>query len=248
MIDFIARFWDVYLLGLGVSFIVSIGTIVISISVGTLIALGRRSTSRILSTISSIYVAVFRAVPPLLALYIVYFGLPTWAMRTGSEVIYRLFSPLDNRIIAATIALAFVSSAYSSEIIRAAMSSVPDTQLEAARSIGMTYALAFRRVIAPQAARIAFPPLGNEYIGVLKSTSLASVIGLVELMRAAQIAAGATFQNLLAYSMAGAYYIVFVIILQTILTRIERRFPGGSVRNQKRVLSLDRSVTQSSGN
>jgi cystine transport system permease protein len=85
-------------------------------------------------------------------------------------------------------------------------------------------ALAFRRVIAPQAFRIAFPPLSNEYIALLKATSLASVIGVTELMRTAQMAANLTFQHLLSYSMAGLYYAVFVISLQVALQRTDRLF------------------------
>jgi His/Glu/Gln/Arg/opine family amino acid ABC transporter permease subunit len=226
VIDFISQYWHSYLIGLLVATYVSIAAMAISVVIGTLGALGRRSQNRILRFLADAYVAVFRAVPPLLALYIVYFGLPSWAAQVGLPGVAEFFAPLDNRIISAIIALALVSAAYSAEIIRAGLASVPPEQLEAARSIGMSYRLAFRRVIAPQAARIAFPPLGNEYIGVLKSTSLASVIGVVELMRAAQVAAGATFENLLAYSFAGVYYIIFVIALQTILNRVEDRFPG----------------------
>lgn len=226
MIEFIGRYWHSYLVGLGVALYISVAAMAVSIVIGTLGALGRRSGSGYVRALASGYVAVFRAVPPLLALYIVYFGLPALASDLGTPFLSGLLMPLNNRIVAAVIAFCLVSGAYSTEIIRAGIASVPDEQWEAARSIGMSHALAFRRVVAPQAARIAFPPLGNEYISVLKGTSLASVIGVVELMRSAQLAAGATFQNLLAYSLAGVYYIAFVIVLQTVFNRLERRFPG----------------------
>jgi ABC-type amino acid transport system permease subunit len=119
------------------------------------------------------------------------------------------------------VAFALTSGAFTTEIIRSGIKSVSGDQIEAARSIGMSSSMIFRRVIAPQAFRIAFPPLGSEFIYVLKGTSLASVIGVVELMRTAQLAAGATFQSLTAYGMAGLYYLLFVILLQLSIARGE---------------------------
>ena len=228
MFTFFAQQWYPYLVGLGVGFMISVRSMAISIVLGTLGALGRRSGSGVVRAIAGAYVAVFRGIPPLLSLYIVYFGLPTWAADADFPIISAFFEPLGNRIFAAVVAFTLASGAYSTEIIRAGIESVHEEQFEAARSIGMSHALAFRRIIAPQAFRIAFPPLSNEYLAVLKATSLASVIGVVELMRTAQIAASLSFEYLVAYSMAGIYYIVFVITLQTVLDHLERRFPGAS--------------------
>lgn len=181
------------------------------------------------------YVAVFRALPPLLTLYFVFFGLPIWAAYAEIPLLSTFLESFNNRVAAAIVAFALTSSAFSTEIIRSGIESVPREQWDAAKSIGMPYGLALRRVIAPQAFRIAFPPLGSEYIYVLKGTSLASIIGVVELMRNAQIAAGATFQNLFAYSMAGAYYVGFVVVLQILLGHLEQRFPGsGASKNTRR--------------
>jgi His/Glu/Gln/Arg/opine family amino acid ABC transporter permease subunit len=230
MLEFISRYWDAYLIGLVLSIAISIGSVAISISLGLLLALGRQSRWGFIRGVAGIYVAVFRALPPLLTLYFVFFALPTWAAHAQIPVLSTILDSLNNRVLAAVVAFAITSAAFATEIIRSAIQSVPAQQLEAARSIGMPYGMAFRRIIAPQAFRIAFPPLGNEYIYVLKGTSLAAVIGVVELMRTAQIAAGATFQNLTAYAMAGAYYVAFVILLQTVLARIERRLPGSGSR------------------
>jgi ABC-type amino acid transport system permease subunit len=174
-------------------------------------------------TTAAAYVAAFRGLPPLLILYLVYFGLPTWAAELNIPLLTDLFRPLDNRIIAAIVGFTLASGAYSTEIIRAGIASVKATQIEAARSIGMTYALAFRRVIAPQAFRTAFPPLSNEYITVLKSTSLASVIGVAELMRAAQMAGNITFKYIASYSIAGCLYVAFVLVLQSAFHQFEKR-------------------------
>jgi His/Glu/Gln/Arg/opine family amino acid ABC transporter permease subunit len=222
MIRFIAEQWSAYLAGFGTAIFISVIAMGGSIVIGTLGAIGRMSGFRSVRAISSAYVAIFRGLPPLLALYLVYFGLPSWSASAEIGLLSQLLEPLGNRIFAAVFAFTLVSGAYCTEIMRAAIQAVPEEQTEAAQSIGMSYGLAFRRVIAPQAFRIAFPPLGNEYIALLKATSLASVIGVTELMRTAQIAANQTFQHLLAYSMAGIYYAVFVISLQLVLQTISR--------------------------
>jgi His/Glu/Gln/Arg/opine family amino acid ABC transporter permease subunit len=232
--DFVSQYWSSYLAGLGIGLLISVISMAVSVVLGTLGALGRESSSRTRRFIASAYVAVFRGVPPLLLLYLVYFGLPTIAQDADIPVLNQLLGTLNNRIVAAVAAFALSSGAYSTEIIRAAIAAIGSDQLEAARSLGMSNRLAFWRIILPQAARVAFPPLGNEFITVIKGTSLASVIGVVELMREAQQAAGATFQNLLAYSLAGLYYVLLVIVLQITLSRVERRLKPGWRRQGRR--------------
>ena len=147
-----------------------------------------------------------------------------WAQQLGIRPLVAFLAPLNNRILAAVVAFGFNSGAYSTEIIRSAIAAIPPEQMEAAQSLGMSYWLAMRRIIIPQSARVAFPPLGNEFIAVIKGTSLASVIGVTELMRHAQLVAAATFQNLAAYTLAAVFYVVLVIILQSGVSLIERRF------------------------
>src|SRR5438132_11258052 len=122
-----------------------------SIVTGTITALGRRGSSTTIRTVAGAYVAVFRALPPLLMLYFVYFGLPVWAQHTGMPFVADLFEPLNNRIIAAIVSIALTSGAYSTEIIRAGIEAIPEEQVEAAKSIGMSVRLTFVRVVAPQA-------------------------------------------------------------------------------------------------
>jgi His/Glu/Gln/Arg/opine family amino acid ABC transporter permease subunit len=226
MLNFIARYWDGYLIGLAVGVAISAASMAMSIVIGTITALGRTGSSTSGRIVAGAYVGAFRAVPPLVTLYFVYFGLPVWAQDAGIPLLADLFAPLNNRILAAIVATTLTSGAYSAEIIRGGIAAIPEEQVEAAKSIGMSVRQTFIRVIAPQAFRVAFPSLGNEYIYLLKGTSLASVIGVVELMRTAQLAAGATFLHLLAYSMAAIYYIAFVAFLQFALGRMEKRFPG----------------------
>lgn len=223
MIEFAIQYLPLYLqgalVGLGLTAAAMAGALVI----GVLVAIGRLSSNPVLKYVTLAYVAVFRAVPPLVLLYIVYFGIPAWAMASENAALIAIFSPLDNRFIAATLALAVNAGAYVAEIIRASILSLPADQMEAARSIGMTYPKAMRRIILPQAFRTAFPPLCSEFIIILKGTSLASVIGVTELMRNAQMVASSTFRNLDAYVLAALVYVVLVIVLQFITVKIEAR-------------------------
>lgn len=220
MLEFFLTYWDEYLVGLGVGLCISVISMFFAVILGTFGALGRASTTR-WRWLASGYVAVFRGAPPLLLLYLVYFGIPMYARQSGNELLISLCEPLSNRIIAAVVAFSLSSGAYATEFIRAAIGAVGNEQIEAGRSIGFSQRQIFFRIIAPQAGKVAFPALTNEFISCLKGTSLASVIGVVELLRSAQVAASATFQNLTAYTLAGVYYILLVLVLQWVLKRAE---------------------------
>jgi His/Glu/Gln/Arg/opine family amino acid ABC transporter permease subunit len=224
MLEFAREYFWLYCTGTAIGIGLTALSMIGSVFLGLWIALARLSGNRALRVFGSVYVAFFRGIPPLVLLYIIYFGLPTLAQDFNNAFLIALLAPLDNRLFAATVAFAINSAAYSAEIIRAAILSVPSSQLEAARSFGMSPGLSMRRIVLPQALRVAFPPLGNEFITVLKGTSLASVIGVTELMRTAQMAASATFQNLTAYTFAGGFYVVLVVLLQLVLTALENRF------------------------
>lgn len=221
--DFVVAYSPLYLKGALVGLSLTAVSMCGALLIGLLVALGRLSRRAPLRLLCLGYVTLFRGIPPLVLLYLVYFGLPAWASQSGSPWLVSLLGPLNNRLFAATLAFAVNAGAYTSEIIRASISSIHSEQLEAARSIGMTYGQAMRRIILPQALRVAFPPLCNEFIIVLKGTSLASVIGVTELMRNAQMVASATFLNLQAYVLAAIFYVVLVILLQIVSSAIERR-------------------------
>jgi len=224
MIQFTKDYFPLYVVGAIIGLWITILAMAGSVAIGLFVALGRLSGNRMFRVLGGGYVAFFRGIPPLVLLYVVYFGLPGWAAQMGIRPLAKFLAPLDNRIFAAVVAFAVNSGAYSTEIIRASIESIHVEQMEAARSLGMSHGLAMRRIIIPQSVRVAFPPLGNEFITVLKGTSLASVIGVTELMRDAQLAASATFQNLRAYSLAAVFYVAMVVVLQHIVGIIERRF------------------------
>jgi His/Glu/Gln/Arg/opine family amino acid ABC transporter permease subunit len=187
-----------------------------AIVIGFFIALGALSARRSIRSVSWVYNWVFRATPTLLQLYFFWYALPQ--LWTGFA--HSWFTPF----MAAWIALSLNEAAYMSEIIRAGLLSVDAGQELAGRALGMSPGRILRRVIVPQAVRIVIPPTGNEFITLLKLTSLAFVISLQELLTAAQQLAVATFRYPESLLAALVYYLVIVSVLMVIQSRLERRF------------------------
>ena len=197
-----------------------------AIGVGFFVALGSLSTRRGVRVGAWIYNWLFRATPTLLQLYFVWYALPTWSHVFAQS----WFTPF----LAAWITLSLNEAAYMSEIIRAGLLSVDPGQDLAGRALGMTRRQILRTVVVPQAIRIVIPPVGNEFITLLKLTSLASIISLHELLTAATQLTSATFiynEPLLA---ALVYYLVIVSILMLAQSRLERRFTWSS-RGRRRI-------------
>ncbi|HEY0418226.1 MAG TPA: amino acid ABC transporter permease [Acetobacteraceae bacterium] len=164
------------------------------------------------------YVWVFRGTPTLLVLLLAWNGLP--------QLIPALKSDWYTPFAAAFLALTLVQVAYLAEIMRSALLSVPKGQRETAAALGLHRVLAFRLVVLPQAMRVALPPLANEFITLLKATSLASVISLRELMTVAGYAISASFRFLEWYSAALVYYLVLVGAIGLVQAWVERRMRG----------------------
>jgi len=187
---------------------------VISFAVGLVIALVvalmRLSSVPGLAQVARVYVSLIRGTPLLVQLFLIFYGLPALGLT---------FDPYA----AAVIAFSLNVGGYAAEVIRAAILSVPKGQWEAASTIGMGYATTLRRVILPQAARTAVPPLSNTLISLVKDTSLASVVLVTELTRVAQIAAGESFQFLPLYALAALYYWAICLVLSFGQQRLERR-------------------------
>ena len=202
--------------------IVSLATAIV---IGFFVALAALSTRRRTRSLAWVYNWLFRATPTLLQLYFVWYALPQiWGVFAG-----RWFTPFA----AAWLALSLNEAAYMSEIIRAGLMSVDPGQELAGRTLGMTRRQILRKVIVPQAVRIVIPPTGNEFITLLKLTSLAFVISLHELLTAAQELASATFQYPEPLLAALLYYLVIVSILMVIQAQLERRFTWTSRRRRR---------------
>lgn len=200
---------------------VTIPLTAISFVVGLLIALGialmRRSMIAVVSGIAKIYISIIRGTPLLVQLVIVVYALPQMGLK---------FPPFW----AAAAALSLNVGGYGAEVIRSALDAVPTGQWEAAETIGMDYRTSLRRVVLPQAARIAVPPLGNTLVSLVKDTSLTSVVLVPELFQAAQNAAAPTFDYLSLYPIAAVYYWVICFILNHFQGRLETRLNRYVVR------------------
>jgi polar amino acid transport system permease protein len=194
--------------------------------IGFFLALGGGSRHRSIRGVVFFYNWIFRATPTLLQLIFIWYALPQlWPAFAGSW-----FKPF----LAAFIALSLNEAAYMSEIIRAGLLSVDPGQELAGRALGMSRPRILRRVIVPQAVRIIIPPTGNEFITMLKLTSLASVISLHELLTASQERATASFRYLEAYSAALVYYLAIVSVLMILQAQLERRFTWSSAGRRRR--------------
>jgi His/Glu/Gln/Arg/opine family amino acid ABC transporter permease subunit len=202
----------------GAAISISLATLsqLIAILIGFLLANLRLNKNPFLKSFSSVYIWLFRAIPALLLLLIVWNALPQLipAMRQD------WYSPF----LAALLALSILEGAYMAEILRSSIMSVDDGQALAARALGMTPIQVMRKVIIPQLTRIAIPPTANEYIGMIKYTSLASVISLQELLTRAGNGVSVTFRYVEYYAGALVYYLVIVSILMVLQARLERRF------------------------
>ncbi|MGU3431621.1 ABC transporter permease subunit [Actinomycetes bacterium M1A6_2h] len=183
---------------------------VIGLVIALAVALARISSIRPLSSIARFYVSIVRGTPLLLQLFIVFYALPQFGV---------VIDPFP----AAVIAFSINVGGYASEVIRAAILSVPKGQWEAAQTIGMGYRTTLQRIVLPQAMRTAVPPLSNTLISLVKDTSLASTILVTELLRVAQLAAAPTFDFFALYSVAALYYWIICIILSFFQGKLEVR-------------------------
>jgi L-cystine transport system permease protein len=180
-------------------------------------ALGRLSSIKLINAIAKFYVWIFRGTPLLVQLFILFYGLPSMGITL-------------NPFPAAVIGFTLNVGAYSSEIIRAAIQSIPKGQWEAAFSIGMTKSQAMRRIILPQAVRVSLPPLGNSFISLVKDTSLAATITVTEMFQKGQQIASVTYEPLWLYIEVAFIYLIFSTFLSSLQARLEKRFERGVAR------------------
>ncbi|BCS97582.1 glutamine ABC transporter permease [Desulfoluna limicola] len=219
MIDF-ALVWQhkLFLLkGAVVTIQLTSGALIIGIILGCLAGMGRISRNRFIRAVSSVYVYVLRGTPMLLQIFFIYFGIPQiYLAVTGNPI-----NPTPMQ--AGIIALGINSGAYVAEIVRAGIQAVPKGQMEAARSLGMSHARAMKDVILPQAFRRIIPPLCNEFIVLLKDSSLVSVIGAGELMYSAKVM-GARYYDYVQFLFgAGVVYLALTFIISQVLAAVERK-------------------------
>ena len=184
-------------------------TFACGLAIAIVTAIARLSGVKILRLIFGAYVWIFRGTPLLVQLFIVFYGLPAVGITLETWT-------------AAVIAFSLNVGAYASESVRASILSVPRGQWEAAMSLGMTQAQILRRIIAPQAVRISLPPLSNTFIGLVKDTSLAASITMVDIFMVAQRIAARTFEPLLLYVLAAIIYLAVCTALTWLQAKHEK--------------------------
>jgi polar amino acid transport system permease protein len=208
---FLHYIYSPYLLtGAAISFGISVGAMLIGIVFGVAAALMRLSERSWVRSPASLYVWLFRGTPVLVQLIIIYTGLPQLGIQLSVTA-------------AALLGLGVNEGAYLAEIIRAGIASVPKGQFEAARAIGMTWPKLMRVIVLPQAARIIIPPMGNAFNGLMKTSSLASVISMEELLRRTELLVQVKFKVLELFCVAALYYLVLTTLWGFVQTWLEAR-------------------------
>lgn len=214
MID---SFWPLLSAGLIFTVPLTLITFVLGILLGLLVALVRLYGPTPLVALVRFYVWLIRGTPLLVQLFLIFYGLPS------AGIVLDAFT-------AAVIGFTLNIGAYSSEIIRATLAAIPKGQWEAAYSIGMNWPQVMWRVILPQAARIAVPPLSNTFISLVKDTSLAAAVTVPELFQAAQRLASVTYEPLILYIETAIIYLMFSSVLSTLQDRLERKLTHKETR------------------
>lgn len=207
--------------------LVTIQLTAVGLTMGTLLgvplAFGQVYGNRLVKGLVLVYERIFRSIPLLVILFLIFYGFPTAGIR---------FSPF----IAAVLGIGLRSAAYQSQIYRGAIQSVSGTQMKAALSLGMTRLQGFTHIILPQAVRIAIPPFANEAAILLKDTSLAYALGVIELLRQGGYIIANTFEPMTIYLTVAAIYFVMTISINTGLGRLEKKLkiPGIGVEGGSR--------------
>ena len=212
-IKILTQYWDVFLIkGVGITLLLSIITVLFGTIFGSLLAMARRSRFGLLRFVVSAFVEVIRGTPILLQLYVGYFivplALPFLGMSTFASI---------------SVALVINSSAYVSEVVRSGIQAVDYGQTEAARSLGMNKRQAMLQVVLPQAIKNILPALGNEFIMVIKETSLASTFFVGDLMTSYLTVKGATYLSFESLLIVGIIYFLLTFSLSKLVGRYERR-------------------------
>jgi polar amino acid transport system permease protein len=196
---------------------ITISLTLVSVGAGLILALflalGKMSKKKWLNNFCSGYIFFFRGTPLLMQLYFVYYGLPQLTT----------LLKINNRFLAAFIAFALNSAAYTAEIIRAAIQSIDKGQFEAAHALGMTYGQTMKLIIVPQSIRRLIPPVGNEFIMVLKDASLVSIIALADITKVTRSISSST-ASAMVYIPAMILYLIITAVFSFIFNRLEKKY------------------------
>ncbi|MBR5508497.1 MAG: amino acid ABC transporter permease [Lachnospiraceae bacterium] len=220
--SFIVQTYGTMLLkALGQTLLLTLLSLVFAMIIGMIFGLMNVGKSRLFNFIGTIYVDAVRGVPLIVLAYFIYFGVPT-GMKALGAADFRLTA-----LQAGTIALSMNCGAYMAEIIRAGIESVDRGQMEAGRSLGLSYGATMALIVVPQAIRTMIPSIINQFIITLKDTSILSVIGFPELTNTGKTIMGNTFKSLETWAIIGIMYMVVIVTLSKVAKQVERRVNRG---------------------
>lgn len=209
-IGFIKDILPILLKGSVMTVELTVITLILGTLLGIFLALLKLSKNIILRSLSGFYTWIFRGTPLLLQLFFFYYGLPF----IGIEL---------TPFMAAVLGLGLNCGAYMAEIIRGGIQSINKGQFEAAKALGFSYGETMRKIILPQTWKVIIPPVGNEFISILKDTSLVSTIAMVELMRSAQQIYASSFDPISVFLTAAVLYLIMTTVFTTVFGIFERR-------------------------
>lgn len=222
--SFLNRYWSFYLIGAKNTVLLAIIAVVIGAALGLLLAICRISKSRILRFVSTAYVEFVRGTPLLVQLFIIYYGLQAVGIRFPDIPVMTAILDINfSDFMSGVITMGLNSGAYVCEIFRSGIQSVDKGQMEAGRSLGLSYGQTLQKIIVPQAIRNVLPALGNEFVVVIKESSIVSIIGIADLMYKANTVRGNTFQPFEPLLVAALVYFLLTFTLSKLLAYIEKR-------------------------
>jgi polar amino acid transport system permease protein len=210
--------------GLGITVLATFSSYFLMLIVGMAGGLGRLSKNPVIHGLASLYVELVRGIPLLVQLIWWYFVFPAIAQKLGQATGFTFLENFRaNPIFMAIFGLTFCYGAYMSEIFRAGIQSIPKGQMEAARSLGMSYFQSMRHIILPQAIRVILPPVGNEFVSLLKDSSLVSVVAVADLTRRGQEYMSTHFNPIDTWTMIALVYLVMTLFSARLVSFLERR-------------------------
>lgn len=205
-------FWQILLPGLKMTIPLTLYSFTIGLAIALLTAIVQVADIKGLKQLARLYVWIIRGTPLLVQLYVIFYGLPSLGI-------------ILDAFPSAVIVFSINTGAYASETIRAAIESIPAGQMEAGYCVGMTYPQIMRRIILPQAMRTAFPPLSNSLISLVKDTSLAANITILEMFMASQRIAARVYEPFALYCEVGVIYLMFCTVLTWLQRWLEKKMP-----------------------
>ncbi|WP_281666267.1 amino acid ABC transporter permease [Gemella morbillorum] len=210
MFDFLPKYYTTYIDATVTTLKVSLIALLIGLLLGIVICLAKISTIKVLNVLATIYVEVIRNTPILVQIMIIYFALPEVGIS---------FTPF----MSAIIALSINSGAYVSEIFRSGILAIDKGQTEAGRSLGLSYFQTMKFIILPQALKNSLPALGNEFISLVKESSIVYFVGVADIMFAANTVKNATYETFGPYLIAAAIYFIITSVLSFLVKRLEKK-------------------------